>query len=96
MVRQLKRDFQRQQNQALGNLKRGVGLALAKGQTIEDAKAQIGQEVEGINTAREVRAKAQELDVEMPITEQTYQVLFGGLSPQQAVQNLLSRQTRSE
>jgi len=75
---------------------RRMGLALAKGLTIEEAKAQIGQEVEGINTAREVRAKAQELDVEMPITEQTYQVLFGGLSPQKAVQNLLSRETRSE
>ena len=75
---------------------RRMGLALAKGLSIEQAKEQIGQEVEGINTAREVRHKALELGVEMPITEQTFQVLFEGLEPQQAVQNLLSRQTRSE
>jgi glycerol-3-phosphate dehydrogenase (NAD(P)+) len=73
-----------------------MGLALAKGQSIDEAKAQIGQEVEGINTAREVRHKARELGVEMPITEQTYLVLFEGLDPHQAVHNLLSRQTRPE
>ena len=75
---------------------RRMGLALAKGLTIEQAKAEIGQEVEGINTAREVHHKAQEMGVEMPITEQTYRVLFEGLEPQQAVQNLLSRETRPE
>jgi len=75
---------------------RRMGLALAKGLSIEQAKAEIGQEVEGINTAREVRGKALELGVEMPITEQTYQVLFKGLDPHEAVHNLLSRQTRSE
>jgi glycerol-3-phosphate dehydrogenase (NAD(P)+) len=75
---------------------RRMGLALAKGLTIEQAKEQIGQEVEGINTAREVRHKALELGVEMPITEQTYRVLFDNLDPHQAVHNLLSRQTRAE
>ena len=75
---------------------RRMGLALAKGLSIEQAKVEIGQEVEGINTAREVRSKALELGVEMPITEQTYRVLFEGLDPHQAVHNLLSRQTRSE
>jgi len=75
---------------------RRMGLALAKGQSIDEAKAQIGQEVEGINTAREVRHKARQLGVEMPITEQTYLVLFEGLDPHEAVHNLLSRQTRPE
>lgn len=75
---------------------RRMGLALAQGMDIDAARKNIGQEVEGINTAREVHHKAQMLQVEMPITEQTYQVLFEGLDPRVAVQNLLSRQIRSE
>ena len=75
---------------------RRMGLALARGLDIATAKNEIGQEVEGVSTAREVRFKAQALGVEMPITEQTYRVLYEGLSPREAVHNLLSRQARSE
>jgi glycerol-3-phosphate dehydrogenase (NAD(P)+) len=75
---------------------RRMGLALAAGSDIASARATIGQEVEGVATAREVRAKARSLGVEMPITEQTYQVLYAGLSPKAAVHNLLSRQARAE
>ena len=75
---------------------RRMGLALAAGSDIAAARREIGQEVEGVATAREVRAKAAKLGVEMPITEQTFQVLYQGLSPEAAVQNLLRRQARAE
>jgi glycerol-3-phosphate dehydrogenase (NAD(P)+) len=75
---------------------RRMGLALAQGLSVADAKASIGQEVEGINTAREVWQLAQRLKVEMPITEQTYKVLYEGLEPKLAVQNLLSRDVGKE
>jgi glycerol-3-phosphate dehydrogenase (NAD(P)+) len=75
---------------------RRMGLALARGSDIAAARAQIGQEVEGIGTAREVRGKAVALGVEMPITEQTYRVLYEGLAPSEAVQNLLSRESKHE
>jgi len=75
---------------------RRMGLALARGLSIDEAKAEIGQEVEGINTTREVYALAQDKGVEMPITEQTYRVLYQGLNPREAVHNLLARQTRHE
>ena len=75
---------------------RRMGLALARGLSIDEAKAEIGQEVEGVNTTREVRAKARQLGVEMPITEQTYQVLYQSLDPREAVHNLLARPFRSE
>lgn len=75
---------------------RRMGLALAQGNNIEQARAQIGQEVEGIFTAREVRQKARQLGVEMPITEQTAAVLFEGLDPREAVDRLLSRRQRPE
>ncbi len=75
---------------------RRMGLALARGLDIAAARAEIGQEVEGVGTAREVHAKAASLGVEMPITEQTYRVLYEGLAPSEAVHNLLSRQARHE
>ena len=75
---------------------RRMGLALAQGLSVSDAKASIGQEVEGINTAREVWQLAQRLNVEMPITEQVYKVLYEGLEPKLAVQNLLSREVGKE
>lgn len=75
---------------------RRMGLALAAGKSIADAKAEIGQAVEGVGTAREVYQLAHKLGVDMPITEQTYKVLYEGLDPRQAVVNLLQREAKPE
>ena len=75
---------------------RRMGLALAEGQTLETARAKIGQEVEGVHTAKEVYALAQRLQVEMPISEQVYRVLYEGLNPKTAVHNLLDRSQKAE
>ena len=75
---------------------RRMGLALARGATIEQAKQEIGQEVEGVMATREIRTKAQALGVEMPITEQIERVLYQGLDPRSAVQTLLERDKRPE
>lgn len=75
---------------------RRMGLALADGSTIEQAREQIGQAVEGVKTAREAWQLAQKHKVEMPIIEQTYRVLYEGKSPKDAVHDLLGREARSE
>ena len=75
---------------------RRLGLALAGGKSVDEARAAIGQEVEGIATAAEVRRLATRLGVEMPICDQTYRVLFEGSSPQQAVSALLARRPKAE
>jgi len=75
---------------------RRMGLALAEGLSIQQAKDKIGQEVEGISAAQELYQKARELNVEMPITEQTYRILYQGLNPQEAVHILLGRQPKPE
>ena len=75
---------------------RRMGLALARGLSIEAAKAEIRQEVEGLNTTREVRNMARQLGIEMPITEEVYKILFEGLDPRQAVRELLHRQPKAE
>jgi glycerol-3-phosphate dehydrogenase (NAD(P)+) len=75
---------------------RRLGLALGRGQTIDDALASIDQVVEGVLTTREVYELAQSLAVDMPITEQVYQVLYENCSPKDAVHALLVREQKPE
>jgi glycerol-3-phosphate dehydrogenase (NAD(P)+) len=75
---------------------RRLGLALARGASAEQAMAAIGQEVEGFVTARAVKAIAERLGVEMPISEQVYGVLYQGLTPEAATRALLEREGKAE
>jgi len=75
---------------------RRFGLALGKGDNMEEALAHIDQVVEGVQTAREVFELAQREAVDMPITEQVYEVLYEGRSPKEAVHELLARVQKAE
>ncbi len=75
---------------------RRMGLALASGKTVDQAKADIGQEVEGVVTALAVHRLAKRLAIEMPISEQVYRVLYEGVSPAEATRSLLEREPRAE
>ncbi len=75
---------------------RRVGLALARGRSLGDIIGELGQAVEGVASAREVSALAREHAIDMPITEQVYQVLFGGRRPEAAVAALLGRDPTTE
>lgn len=75
---------------------RRFGLLLGQGVPVDDAMAQIGQVVEGYRNAREVFNLATRVDVEMPITEQIYQVLYEGKDARLAAVDLLGREKRDE
>ncbi|SJM96570.1 NAD(P)H-dependent glycerol-3-phosphate dehydrogenase [Crenothrix polyspora] len=75
---------------------RRFGLALGQGKNKDDIIKEIGQEIEGISAAKETHLLALKYGIDMPITEQTYKVLYEQLAPQTAVQNLLSREPKSE
>lgn len=75
---------------------RRFGLALGKGCDVMTAQAEIGQVVEGYRNTKEVFTLAKRLGVEMPITEQIYQVLYQGKAPVDAAKELLSREKKSE
>ncbi len=75
---------------------RRFGLALGKGKSVDEAMKSIGQAVEGYRNTKEVVMLARRNDVEMPICEQIYDVLYGDTTPQQAAMNLLSRAKTSE
>jgi glycerol-3-phosphate dehydrogenase (NAD(P)+) len=75
---------------------RRFGMAMGKGENREQAIADIGQVVEGIATAKEVYGLAREMNVDMPITEQVYKVLYEGVSPREAVHSLFNREPKPE
>ncbi|GFO71892.1 glycerol-3-phosphate dehydrogenase (NAD(P)+) [Bathymodiolus japonicus methanotrophic gill symbiont] len=75
---------------------RRFGIALGEGKGRQQAIQEIGQEVEGISAAKETYMLAKKHAIDMPITEQTYRVLYEGLAPLSAVQNLLQRDQKSE
>lgn len=75
---------------------RRLGVGLGQGRDLEELKTAIGQQIEGILTARLVHQLARRQKVEMPIVEQVYALLYEGIGPQDAVRNLLLRDLKPE
>lgn len=75
---------------------RRFGLALGQGLSVDEAIDSIGQVVEGFRNTKEVHMLSQRQCIEMPITEQIYQVLYNNVDAKIAAQTLLSRDIKSE
>ena len=75
---------------------RTVGLKLASGKALADVLAELGHVAEGVNTAAEVLRLANQYAVDMPITRAVCRVLFDGLAPGKAVEELLNREPKAE
>ena len=81
-----------------GNLSRNrqLGLLLGKGYSLEKALADIGQVVEGVNSAAEVQRLALQHGVNMPISEQVNAVIHHSRDPVEGVAQLLAREPKAE
>jgi glycerol-3-phosphate dehydrogenase (NAD(P)+) len=75
---------------------RQVGLKLGKGHSIESILKSMSMVAEGVKTTSSVNAMAEKYMVDMPITNQVYKVLYQGLDPKDAVNELLTRPPRQE
>ncbi len=75
---------------------RRLGLALGRGQSIDDAVREIGQVVESVQTADEVMRLARRHDVELPIAEAVYAVVHGGITPAEGLRQLMARERKAE
>lgn len=73
-----------------------VGVELAKGRTLEDVEGGMSMVAEGVNTTRAAVKLARRHNVEMPITELIYQVLFEGKDVQQAIREMMLRGPKRE
>lgn len=75
---------------------RRLGLALGRGQSLQDAVREIGQVVESVQTADEVMRQADRHGIDLPISSAVRAVLHGDLSPTDGLQQLLAREQKPE
>ena len=75
---------------------RRFGMMLGQGESVDEAQRIIGQVVEGYRNTKEVKVLAARVGVEMPITEQIYQVLYCEKSAREAALSLLGRTRKDE
>jgi glycerol-3-phosphate dehydrogenase (NAD(P)+) len=75
---------------------RRFGMGIGAGKSLEQVCEEIGQEIEGINTVRELIGISKKLHVDMPITEQVYRIIHHDTDPATAVQLLLRRDPKAE
>lgn len=75
---------------------RQVGIELARGKTLRQIEDESVMVAEGVRNARTVAELASEAEIEMPITEQMNEVIYGGKSPSEAVRELMSRDLKVE
>jgi len=75
---------------------RRVGLQLAGGESLEGVLRGLQHVAEGVTTAREVARLANELGIDMPITQTVQRILGQEISAREAVQGLLNRDLRDE
>jgi len=75
---------------------RKVGMLLAENRALSDILNDLGHVAEGVYTAREVHEVALRQEVDMPICEAVYRVLYEKLAADKASEELLSRQPSDE
>lgn len=75
---------------------RRLGLALGRGQTLQDAVREIGQVVESVQTADEVMRQARRHGIDLPISDRVRAVLHGEQTPEEGLRALLAREQKPE
>lgn len=75
---------------------RRAGILIGKGATIEETRAEIGMTIESIDNIKTAYALSKKYNLEMPIINAAYKVVFENFDPKQAVEDLMSREPKFE
>lgn len=75
---------------------RRAGRLIGKGYTIDEARNEIGMVIESIDNINVAYELAKKYNVEMPIVNTVYDVLYNKLDPKEAVTRLMTREKKSE
>lgn len=75
---------------------RRCGILIGQGKSMEEATSEVGMVVEGIKATMAFHELARKYNVEMPITDAIYQVLFNEVSPDEMVELLMTRDLKKE
>ncbi len=69
---------------------------LGKGHSLDDVLENMGMVVEGVRTTKAAYQLAKNMNVEMPITMELYEVLFHNKDVKEAVHSLMGRVRKHE
>lgn len=75
---------------------RRAGRLIGKGYTIDQAKQEIGMVIESIDNIEVAYALSKKYNIEMPIVNAVYDILYNHLQPKDAVTMLMTREKKSE
>jgi glycerol-3-phosphate dehydrogenase (NAD(P)+) len=75
---------------------RTLGIMIAQGKSIDEAKDKIGMVAEGINTCRILSKISINKNIEMPICNEVYKILFEGANPKDSINKLMTRRLKVE
>jgi glycerol-3-phosphate dehydrogenase (NAD(P)+) len=75
---------------------RTVGFQLGQGRKLEEILGEMRMVAEGVKTTRSVYHLARRRNVELPICEQMYRILYENRSPREAVAALMQRDLKHE
>lgn len=73
-----------------------LGLKIAEGKSLEEIENSSKMVVEGVETTKAIKKLSKKIEIEMPITEKVYDVLFEGKDPLIAIKELMRRRLKSE
>lgn len=73
-----------------------AGFKIGSGSNLQEALDSMTMVVEGVRTCQATYELACELNIEMPIVEAVYEVIFNKLEPHTAIRTLMNRQIRHE
>ncbi|HTP04431.1 MAG TPA: NAD(P)H-dependent glycerol-3-phosphate dehydrogenase [Nitrospirota bacterium] len=75
---------------------RTLGVRIGKGEKLNDIMSTMKTVAEGVKTASAARYLARKYNVDMPIVDEVYQLLYEGKEPKQAVKDLMNRELKDE
>ncbi len=75
---------------------RFVGYHIGKGQKLDEITGKMAMVAEGVRTTRSVHDWSRKLNIEMPITDAVYKVLFQDEDPKDVLYDLMTRDPKEE
>ena len=75
---------------------RRAGILIGKGMEIKDAMREVGAVVEGYYAAASAKTLAERMDVDMPISMESYRVLYENKDPLTVMRELMTRSKKHE
>ena len=75
---------------------RKAGKLIGQGKTIEETKQEVGMTIESIDNIEVAKRLSQKLNIDMPIVDAVYDILYNNLDPNEAVNMLMTRDKKME